>query len=369
MLFLLIGCIGLDSVPGKQDDTASAPVLGTVTLSTGTLDFGEVPLGNESELLLTLTNSAPDMVVVSTTLSGDSVFDIPVTELGLPEGDAYLNVRFAPDTATAFTGVLSITNEAGESVDVALLGAGAGAGGPGGGGGGTEPDLVVDPTEHNFGTIDIGTTRSVSFDVTNAGGVPLTVSDIVSGDSAFRTGGTLAEGSPLAPGDTRTLEVTFAPTRAQAYTTSVTLLSDDPDGPVQVNLSGYGNQACTVCAPIIDVVTGGDPYTMTDFASVFTTDRRTVVIYNLGDTDLRVSDIVVNNDLVATCGEFVLSGFSAGTSVGPGDTTDFSLSYEVTDFCFDAAVPDLDSNMMHILSNDSAQPDWAIELGGAGAVF
>ena len=368
MLFLLIGCIGLDSVPGKQDDTASAPVLGSVTLSTGTLDFGEVPLGNESELLLTLTNSAADMVVVSTALSGDGVFDIPVTELGLPEGDAYLNVRFAPDAASAFTGVLSITNEAGESVDVALVGAGTDGSG-GGGGSGSDPDLVVDPTEHDFGTVDIGTTRSVSFDVTNAGGAPLTVSDIVSGDSAFRTGGTLAEGSPLAPGDTRTLEVTFAPTRAQAYTASVTLLSDDPDGPVTVDLSGFGNQACTVCAPVIDVATGGDPHVMDDFASLFTTDRRTVVIYNLGDTDLRVTNIVVNNDLVATCGEFVVSGFSAGTTVGPGDSTDVTVSYEVTDICYDAAVPELDSNMMHILSNDPVEPDWAIELGGAGAVF
>ncbi len=369
MLVLLIGCIGLDSVPGKQDDTASVPVLGTVTLSTGTLDFGDVPVGNESELLLTLTNSSPDMVVVSTTLSGDGVFDIPVTELGLPEGDAYLNVGFAPDAASAFTGVLSFTNEAGESVDVALVGAGTDGSGGGGGGGGSEPDLLVAPNEHNFGTVDIGDTRSVSFDVTNQGGAPLTVTDIVSGDSAFRTGGTLVEGTPLAPGDTRTVEVTFAPTRAQAYTASVTLLSDDPDGPVSIDLSGYGNQACTVCAPIIDVAGGGDPHVMDDFASWFTTDRRTVAIYNLGDTDLRVSSLVVNNDLVATCGTFVVSGFTPGTTVGPGDSTDFTLSYEVTDICYDTSVPDLDSNTLHILSNDPANPDWMIELGGSGAVL
>ena len=78
-----------------------------------------------------------------------------------------------------------------------------------------------------------------------------------------------------------------------------------------------------------------------------------------------VSDVYVNNDAFAPCGEFSVSGFSAST-LAPGASTRFYITLRVSEVCLEVPNPGFDMNVVHILSNDPSQPDYVIEVGGAG---
>jgi hypothetical protein len=136
-----------------------------------------------------------------------------------------------------------------------------------------------------------------------------------------------------------------------------------------ISLQGDGVDLCDICSPLIEVETGGDPYTIDDFFSVSAlnlADERTVTIENVGDEDLVVSNVSVTNDPIFTCGEFSVSGWGSAETLRPSDTTSFTIAYLASGTCVEAANAGMDWNILHILSNDPSQGDWMIELGGAG---
>ena len=369
MLYVLLGCIGLDAT-GKAP-VAPTAALGEITLGATTLDFGAVDAGSEHEQVLTLSSRAPDMLTVNALVEGDDAFTIPVDTLAVFEGDTLLTVRFAPVSDGAYAGTLRLANDLGNTADVALLGvAGDGGAGGGGGSGGGDGDasLVVSTRSHDFGELELGASDTHTFTLRNDGTAPVELSGISTSDGDFEVGG-IAANATLAPGSSGDIEVTFTPTRAQAYTGTITVDSNTPDTPLTLEVRGRGAQGCTTCEPRIDVDTGGDPYAITDFFTLGSADRRTITVSNLGDVDLRVSDVYASNDIVATCGEFVVGGWSGAQVVAPGRRISFTVAYEITDNCLDLPVPELDSNMLHILSSDPYEPDWAIQLQGSGIAF
>ncbi len=364
MLFLLpiVGCVGL--APTAKPPEAAADRLGDVQVGALTMDFGSVPVGDEAEDVLTLTSSSSEMVTVQALLEGEAAFSVPVDTLAVFEGDTLLTVRFRPTTTGAVSGTLRLSDDAGASVDVALVGVGDDAAGGGGGGGGdSAPNVSLNATSHDFGALEVGGSATESFTLTNNGGSTLTLSGITPSDGAFRIGG-IAANATLAPGASGTVDVTFAPTRSEAYSGSISIASNDPDGDATIAVRGRGSQSCSLCEPAIEVDT--DALEFTVFGS---SDRKTVNVRNDGDVDLRVTDVSVANDLVATCGTFSVSGWSGARVIPPSGSMSLSVTYTITESCFDYPVPDLDSNMMHILSNDPYTPDWAISLQGTGVYF
>jgi hypothetical protein len=365
MLYVLFGCIGLDAT-GKAPAVTTA-ALGEITLGATTLDFGTVDPGSEHEQVLTLQSRSSEMVTVNALVDGDPAFTIPVDTLAVFEGDTLLTVRFAPASDGDYTGALRLSNDRGDTAEVALLGI-AGSGGSGGDTGGGDASLVVSTRSHDFGELELGASDTHTFTLRNDGSAPVELAGIATSDGAFEVGG-IAANATLAPGSSGEVEVTFTPTRAQAYTGTITVTSNAADSPLTLDVRGRGAQGCTVCEPRIDVDTGGDPYAITDFFTLGSPDRRTITVSNLGDVDLRVTDVFVNNDAIATCGEFVVGGWSGAQVVAAGRRLSFTVAYEITDNCLDLPVPELDSNMLHILSNDPYEPDWAIQLQGTGIAF
>ena len=133
------------------------------------------------------------------------------------------------------------------------------------------------------------------------------------------------------------------------------------------SLNGEGADLCDVCSGIISVDTGGDPYTLDSFVSIFGIPAtETVVISNIGDMDLSVSDVYVNNDTVSTCGDFSIAGWRGATVLAAGDTARFEVSYRATSVCVEVPLTAFDENVIHILSDDPSQPDYVIELSAIG---
>ena len=103
--------------------------------------------------------------------------------------------------------------------------------------------LTIVPLSVNYGTVNVGSSVTLSFTVQNTGGSSLKVTKSKPPPlGQFTALTSLAEGTPLAAGQKLTLSVKFAPTTGGALSDGWILNSDAPGGAVQtVQFSGTGN--------------------------------------------------------------------------------------------------------------------------------
>ncbi len=374
---LLVGCIGLQEVPsgdspGAQDEGTT---IGGVALSLSSVDFGDVEVGDFAEQSVVLTNGGSGLSHVNVSVSGEG---FSVDQVGfdlMKDAEEVITLTFEPEDLGDYTGKIAFTIDQSDHGQVPLTGRGIEPGTGGGddtGGGDTDStsgELTTDVPSLAFGTMDLGATMMKSVTVSNTGDGPLTITSATASDASFTLGGNLTPPRTLDPGEERVVEVTFSPSAEKAYSGNLVLQSDDPGAPkTTIAMTGTGENQCDVCSPRIDVNTGtSSDYEITDFFSFYgSKDTRTVTIGNDGDQDLDVSSVTVKNDFLATCGTFSLGGWKGATSVAPGRTTAFTISYTASGSCLDVSQKTIDANVIHILSNDPAEPDYIVEIGGAG---
>jgi len=380
VLFLLTGCVGLSSYGEKAVTDSSATdgtdvvSAGAFNASPGSIDFGTLALGGVASEDVLVTNTSSGLVRLVAELSGDDAFSLTETSLAVaPDEQTVITVSFSPEDTLYFEGTLGLADADGNSLEIPLLGAGEGAD--------TQPtDTDTDPTEpgegninasptsHDFGEVDTGASSSKAFTISNDGDADLLVSNLRLADPAFTvTASTFSLPQVLRPGESKSATVSFSPVAVRSYSTTLTVESDDPAGNTVIALQGEGADLCDICSGLIDVDTGGDPYTMDTFVSILgLPSSATAVITNVGDMDLSVSDVYVNNDTLATCGSFRISGWTGARTLSPGATTRFEVSYTATSVCVEVPLASLDQNVVHILSDDPSQPDYVIELSAIG---
>ncbi|HEX8385191.1 MAG TPA: choice-of-anchor D domain-containing protein, partial [Rubricoccaceae bacterium] len=140
------------------------------------------------------------------------------------------------------------------------------------------PDVAVSATAIDFGDVYVGGAGTDTLVVTNAGSAPLTLASVTTGGPPFSA---VLDGPPvLAPGATRRVAVTFAPTSTEPGPTTgaLTLASDDPDEPaLTVALSG-----AAVPAPDVDV----SPPALSASVEAGLSATRTLTVANTGASDL-----------------------------------------------------------------------------------
>ncbi len=103
-------------------------------------------------------------------------------------------------------------------------------------------DLVHAIQEVCRGNVNVGTTGSSNVTLTNNGNSSVTISSVTATGAGFNASGVSA-GTTLTPGQTATLNVTFAPTTAGSVTGSVTVASNATNSPTTITLSGTGVSA------------------------------------------------------------------------------------------------------------------------------
>jgi hypothetical protein len=86
----------------------------------------------------------------------------------------------------------------------------------------------------------VGSSETLSFDVSNGGTVPLTIERVIVPEGAFSTTVPLPQGLRLDPDTTVHQTVTFSPTRPGPATGSFSVTGNDEQGPQLVSLSGSG---------------------------------------------------------------------------------------------------------------------------------
>lgn len=96
------------------------------------------------------------------------------------------------------------------------------------------PRLQLGGTEHDFGKIYDTSPQVYNLKVTNIGNMPLTIQKISTSCGCTSANKDEVEGRPIAPGETRSIEITYKPkATASKVTKTVTIQSDDFIEPVQ----------------------------------------------------------------------------------------------------------------------------------------
>jgi Right handed beta helix region/Abnormal spindle-like microcephaly-assoc'd, ASPM-SPD-2-Hydin len=240
LLGMLASCAGYTST--KVTQSSSDLVL---ALSATSLSFGNVTVNNASVAHgVTVSNDSTGTITVNAVaLSG------PFTSAGnalpttlTPGESATFNVIFKPSASGSANGTLTIRSTAANSPSVVTL-TGTGVSTP------TLGDLTISPNSLSFGTEPVSSSSPAqSIMISNGTSGPITVSSVgVSGPFAV-TGG--SSPATLNPGQSLTLNATFAPNAAGAANGSVTINSTAGNSPATVTLAGTGAACNAMINPV-----------------------------------------------------------------------------------------------------------------------
>src|SRR5579864_1091692 len=249
-LAIMVGCQGFSAAPA-----ITQPVGGTLSLSTGTLDFGSVTTGTSKTLTLTVTNTGADSITVSSASISSQYFSLsaPTLPVAVLAGQSIpVSFVFSPNAAGTFNATVSVTSNATNNpASFSLTGTGVTAGG-----------LGANPTSLNFGTVQTGSSQALSETVTNTGGSTITISQVGISGTGFTLKGITAPAT-LTAGQSATFTVTFAPTSTTSATGSVTVTSNASNPTLTISLTGTGSTTAGTLTAVPAPVAIGSVFTGT----------------------------------------------------------------------------------------------------------
>ncbi|HEY1333633.1 MAG TPA: choice-of-anchor D domain-containing protein, partial [Myxococcaceae bacterium] len=161
------------------------------------------------------------------------------TTLG-PGQSVTVTLTFAPTEVGTFDDQVVVVDTSAGTNTVPLTGTAAIAG-----------NLVLTPGSLQFGTVPVGQSKVLSFQLSNTGGSTVTVtkSKPPGSDVGFTNTDDLNEGATIAAGETKTLHVQFAPKNGGAASDHWTINADGDQGLLTLELTGTGagdsSQGCT----------------------------------------------------------------------------------------------------------------------------
>ncbi len=305
-----------------------APVLSSAAFSTVSLDLGTVGLDGLASETFSFSNNPDDpeaVLTVSASVEGAGFSADPAT-ITLAAGESGdINVIF--DAAAvgnlngSYTGLLTITtndpNNRNTFIDLSALVEG-----------GLDVAKIVVSGAFNFGTVTIGTDKTITLNIANDGDLDLMGSLAVDGDAAFTTD---TSDFVLAGGEDTDVAVTFAPTAASAVSATIVIASNDENTPeISVALSGAGRDPGDVQILVDD--DGNEIFGDFDGSADVTFDDFFIFADNFGQasfdatTDMDSDGDVDFDDFFIFADNFGLSG----TYVGGATATSFSATIDAT---------------------------------------
>lgn len=247
------------------------------------LDIGSAEVGESTTESFTFKNVLDQDVSVSgLSIGGEDADAFEIVGGGgsvtVGSGECHtIEIRFTPDEAGDYDASLSVT-ASGRSESTALDGQGVEP---------AFPDAEMSPTDHDFGSVRVGSTSNTTFVVRNTGDAPLAIEDAtVGGDSAFSTDGGLPD--VLGAGERAELTVRYDPseTGASQGTLEVTT-NDSDDGTLTADLTGEG----------IETDMSVSPASLSfDSVSVGSTSQLSVDLTNEGTEPIEVTGLSIQGE-------------------------------------------------------------------------
>jgi Abnormal spindle-like microcephaly-assoc'd, ASPM-SPD-2-Hydin len=289
------------NVPLSGSGTAPGSLSPTPTV----LNFNSVQTGSNQSLSESVTNTGGSSVTITQAAVTGSGFT--VNGLNLPlilapsQSSPSFNVVFAPQSAGAVSGALSLTsNGSNPTLSIPLSGTGVMPG-----------TLTANPSSLSFGNVQIGNNQTLSETVTNVGGASVIISqDTVTGSAFSVTGLTFP--STLTSGESITFSVIFTPSSAGSTSASIAIASNASNSTLNVPLSGTGTAAGQLA--------------VTPASSAF----GNVVVgtsANLPATLSATGASVTVTSATVSSSEFSLSGLSFPVTIAAGNKIQFTVTF------------------------------------------
>jgi Abnormal spindle-like microcephaly-assoc'd, ASPM-SPD-2-Hydin len=174
--------------------------------------------------------------------------------------------------------------------------------------------LSANLTTVSFGTVGVGKSTTQSVTVTNTGTSTVTIDQTAVTGTSFTTGA----GSPsatIAPGQSKTIQIQFAPLSPGSAAGGFTLTSNASNSPLTVELVGTGGQAGLAISPATF-----------NFGSVQvgSMGSATITLTNSGNESVSITQAS------ATGTGFSANGLSAGATIAAGQSTTFTAQFAPT---------------------------------------
>jgi hypothetical protein len=285
---------------------------GAVEPSPRALDFGDQDLGERSAVqTVTVRNgTGADVTLGTIEVGGENPDDFAVTEETtcrrgrvLADGESCeIGVRFTPHKREPRSAELTVRIAGAAPLGVALHGTGIG-----------QARVQLEATRLDFGTVLVGSTRTLKLALTNGGNAPLgiTTISVAGGGGAFRVAKatTCSTERKVKAGASCVLAVAFRPRADARASGTLTVVHDASAEPAEIALRGAGKGTAELTAD----------RTSLDFGDVevgTTSPPQTLTVTNAGN-------IPVQLPALRLAGDFALSPESTcadGLALDPGDT-------------------------------------------------
>ena len=284
---------------------------GTASVTGAALDFGTVTVNQQKVLTATIKANQNLTIPAGGLTSSTGVYTLGTPTPTLPAtlaANATLTVpvTFKPTAAGSISG----------SINVAIQGGGGGAVPLTGVGQVNVAQLNVTPVSLAFGGITTGTTRALTLNIQNTGTQTLTFSGFTAPAAPYSVTGVPASGATLAAGASTTATVTFAPTAAGSFSSSLVINSNGGNATIPLTGSA-GAAAKMVITPL-----------STDFGTIAAGTSKTMsfTIQNTGGTDLQIPI-----SKYPSLGQFVATTtLNEGAVITPGQTVTESVKFSWT---------------------------------------
>jgi len=227
------GCGTVSAASASKSDQSGASSA-SVVVSTSSIAFGSVVVGQTASASVSVTNNGSSAVELSSPQIAGQYFSVVGQSSGsvsIAGGSSQsLDLQFAPMAAGTQTGSMTLTAGT-DTLTVALSGTGEAAT--------TTAGLTLQSTSVAFGDVSLNTPATQTVELTSSGTAALTISAAsVTGAGFSLTGSSFP--LTLEPEQTATLDIQFDPTVTGATTGAVTLTTDTSAGTAMIALSGTG---------------------------------------------------------------------------------------------------------------------------------
>jgi len=276
----------------------------TMSLSPTSVSFGNVSTGSTATQNVQLSNTGNSSVTVSQIAASGTGISVsaPAAPLTIaPAQSVTLAVKFTPTTSGAATGSLTVTNNEGVNALAAVTGTGMQAG------------LSVTPSSASFGSVVSGNMNSQTIQVKNSGTASLTISQATATGTGFSLSG-LGIPLTLAPGQSGNFNVQFAPKTAGSVNGAVSIVSNAPNSPATVALSGTGVAASYTISVNPGSLSFGSVNNGSSTAQGFT-------VTNTGNSNVAISGVTATG-----AGYSIVSGAGAVT-LSPNQSASVSVQF------------------------------------------
>jgi hypothetical protein len=333
-LATMVGCQGFSS---SKAATTPPVQSGVLSLSSASLDFGNVTAGTSKTLTATVSNTGTASITVSSASISSQYFSLsaPSLPVAVASGASTpVTFVFSPNAAGAFNGTVTITSNASNATaTLSLTGTGI-----------TSAQLGASPGNESFGSVTIGSNSAQTVTLTNNTTATVNISQAAVSGTGFTLSGIT---TPLAinASKTTTLTVTFAPKAAGAASGTVTITSDAPNPSLAVPVTGTG---------VAQGALGASP-TSLNFGTVKVGSNQALAetVTNTGGSSVTISQVAVTGT------GFVLSGISTPATVAAGKTASFTVTFTPTSATSA-------SGSVTVTSNGS-NPTLTVALTGSGS--